>query len=123
MKTPLVKGMAYVTAEYSGATPRLDTSRSVVSAKANGNYVNIGGTATDSKFRIHLDSKEYYNIYTSSPITMLIEKHRVSALSRFSGTLRIARTGVEGAEDEAIFDQYSGAYPASAELDYSFSGN
>ena len=36
MKTPLVKGMAYITAEYSHATPRLNTIRSVVSAKANG---------------------------------------------------------------------------------------
>ena len=96
----------------------------MLSVTADGKPIPQNGKGTGTKFQIHLNSQDYWTIYTSSPITLNNAGSSLFADSAFTGMVQLARTGDEAHGDEvAVFDQHSGTYATGAEIDYAFQGD
>ncbi len=112
MVAPIVRGMPYVTAEYAGYTPRIETIHAILSV--NGGGAPLGSVHTGTRFEFGLNNGQRWLVYSSSPISLTLDSlSRLSATQPFSGTLRIASAQ---AGMDALLDQHSTRIPTGGEV-------
>lgn len=112
MRTPLCLGMGFVSAEYTGLTPRIESSvlfRSVTLVPTIGlNVVKYKVTLEDGKvwaIYAHPDP----NVIQIPFILTLVNNGRIQAAAPFSGVIQIAKIGQsQNAAVEAILDSTTG---------------
>ncbi|KAK7035829.1 glycoside hydrolase family 81 protein [Favolaschia claudopus] len=120
--TYAVPGSPYITLNYKAATILLNTQ--------NGNIVSINGnnvgsssvTVSGTKFTVANAAGTYVIYSLGGSITLTATSSSLRGSAAFTGVIRLARVTSESTS-QAILDQYSGNYPTSVALDYSFQGD
>nr|AIG55599.1 secreted protein [Thraustotheca clavata] len=90
IESTLVSGMAYVTAKYSGLTPRISLTHAVT--QINGKGVSAGAsTGSQTKLALSLNNGQNWVVYSSAPVTWTLDSNNnLIASGAFTGTVRIA---------------------------------
>lgn len=115
LDAPLVQGMAYVTVNYQGLTPKLSTVENIVS-------VNGGtGPVMGSRFEVVLDNGQTWIFYSSSEMSLTPSGSSLVASGVFDGSMRAAV--VIGSVNAADLDAFSSAIPISGSVSASSSGD
>jgi endo-1,3(4)-beta-glucanase len=99
MTTPLVQGMAYVTARYAKLTPVLATTKAILSVTPK----------TGTRFEVTMNDQQKWLVYTSSPITLTQNGSQLVAAAPFDGDLRIALA--TSPESVAALDAHRASIP------------
>jgi endo-1,3(4)-beta-glucanase len=118
---PLVQGMGFITAIYSGGTPLLQTGiffRSVTKA-------SINPKAGVTKYTILLEDGKTWLLYAyalqeAGLDFTVVNNGLTQATSNFNGVIQVAKN--PGDDAEAMYDAACGAYPTSATLSGSTNG-
>lgn len=113
IKFPLVQGMGFVTAIFTGATPILQSGILLRTLTLDPSPPKPGIT----KYSILLEDGKTWLLYAYSPsgqsLTLtVVDNGHVQATSGFNGIIQIAKSA--SAAHEAMFDEACGAYPISA---------
>ena len=111
MVTPLVGGMPYVSAIYSGLTPQL-TQLNLLTV--NGSSVK---SASGTRFLLALADGSSWVLYASSPLTFSWNSGGLTAQSLFNGTLRLAH--LSSPAMAAALDAHAAAVPTGGQLQIS----
>jgi endo-1,3(4)-beta-glucanase len=111
---PLVQGMAFVTGQYAGATPVIQTG---VFFK-NVTRVTQDPKAGVSKFNFHLEDGRTWRVYahatTGQPLDLRVINNAYAEASRpFFGTIQVAK---DPGNAEAIYDEAAGVFPTTMTL-------
>lgn len=120
---PLVQGMGFVTAVYSGSTPRIESEISFTSVT----YVGRMPSGSTYKYQARLADGTSWNIYitTSQPgypvNSLTLTNVRVlQGAPKFQGFVQVAK--VPSSNAESVYDEAAGAYPVSATIAGSVAG-
>lgn len=116
---PLVQGMAFVTAQFAGATPILETGvffRNVTRVTEN-------PKAAVAKFNFHLEDGSTWRVYsyatTGEQLDLRVVNNGYAESSRpFYGLIQIAKDPGNG---EALYDEAAGVFPTGLQLNGSVS--
>jgi endo-1,3(4)-beta-glucanase len=120
MTCNIVRGMAYVTANYIGITPLLNTQNAILSI--NGTAVGATGSFSGSKFKMVLNNGQTWILYSSSAISLnLSTANTLTATGIFTGSLRLAYLPTAGAETQ--LDSSAACIPTGGSADFNISGN
>lgn len=121
---PLVQGMGFVTGEYLGATPLLQSGvffRTLT-------YVGPINDAATFKYRILLEDNTNWVLYVTplsadgAPPFSLVDSSRIQGPAAFIGTIQVAKN--PGSDDaEATYDASAGAYAVNATVSGSVDGS
>jgi endo-1,3(4)-beta-glucanase len=122
MTFPLVQGMGFITAIYTGSTPILQTGVLFRSITRSSSIPKIGVT----KYNILLEDGKTWLLYAYSPSGAALEFTVVNnglaqATSNFDGIIQIAKNPM-GSAGEALYDMACGAYPTMSSLTGSVNG-
>lgn len=122
MASTVVRGAAYVTMNYSGVTPVVNTQNAILTM--NGTAVGSSGTFSGTKFKVTLNNGQTWILYTSSSVTLTLSTaNTLTAGSSFTGTFRMAlmpsSTGTADIYSDTYADAYSVAVTSEATLDAS----
>ncbi|KAH6678820.1 endo-1,3(4)-beta-glucanase [Plectosphaerella plurivora] len=111
---PLVQGMAFVTAQFAGATPVIQTGVF---------FKNVTRVTQDpkvgvSKFNFHLEDGRTWRVYahatTGQPLDLRVVNNAFAEASRpFFGTIQVAK---DPGNAEAIYDEAAGVFPTTMTL-------
>ncbi|KAI9757501.1 MAG: hypothetical protein M1835_000650 [Candelina submexicana] len=121
---PLVQGMGFVTANYSGAVPLVQSSvffRTV--SRVQSPHVGV------VKYKFVLEDGKTWLLYATPSYGGDFSLNRVSntmyqSAAPFTGTIQIAKNPGDGSSlsGESFYDQSAGVYPVSGNLSGSVSG-
>ena len=119
---PMVQGMAFVTGEYTGLTPLLQSSTFF----SNLENVNIG-TSGIFKYVATLNDGTIWNIYAvpsdgNNPQLVLSSQTSITGPSNWNGFIQIAKNPV-GSAGDALYDAAAGTYPSAGAISASVSGS
>jgi endo-1,3(4)-beta-glucanase len=103
MTAPLVRGMAYATMKYAGATPRITTTHAIDELTAD------GGDLSGKRFTLRLNNGQRWILYTSADITLGRQGDAIVASAPFTGTLRAALAANDAAV--AALDAHASSVP------------
>ena len=106
LRTPLVRGMAYVTGRYRNATPKILAAPGLRSI--NGDV----GPATGQRFELELENGQTWIAYTSEPITLLWTSEAAVGDDPRDVDVRVAV--VTG--DTELLDRHAAAIPTGGEV-------
>lgn len=98
MKINLVRGMAYNSAIYTGATPVLTTVHAIT--QVNGSTPS--GSITGTKFKFTLNNGQTWLLYASSSLTFTVNTSSLIATAPFTGSLQLAI--ITQPAQEAVYD-------------------
>lgn len=112
MTAPMVFGMPYVTADYTGLRPFILPGTFTISSV---NAVTNPTSATGTRFELSLSDGSNWLLYASAPITFDWNRGTMTARSAFTGTLRVA--SLRRPADAAILDAHAAATPRSGRLE------
>lgn len=117
---PLVQGSGFITAQYNGATPILQSGTFFASVTK----VNVQPRTGVTKYKITLNDGKNWLLYAYStsgvPLDLqVINNGLVRSSSQFTGTIQIAK---DPGNAEALYDAASGAYPTGVVLSGTTSG-
>ncbi|KAF5525131.1 putative endo-1,3(4)-beta-glucanase [Colletotrichum aenigma] len=118
---PLVQGMPFVTANYSGATPVIRTGvffRTVTRATQD-------PKAGVAKYTFQLEDGKIWRLYayatTGDQLDLQVVNNGMAQSTKpFFGSIQLAKDPGNG---EAVFDQAAGVYPTTVTLSGSVNGN
>ncbi|CAD0090695.1 unnamed protein product [Aureobasidium vineae] len=120
---PLVQGMGFVTAVYSGSTPCLESAISFTSVT----YVGRMPSDSTYKYQAKLADGTSWNIYVTTsqagyPVNSftLTNVRVLRGAPRFQGFIQVAKVPSAGAD--STYDQAAGAYSVSATVAGSIAG-
>ena len=116
MVAPLVYGMPYVTADYTGLRPML-LPGDFHFAQVNGS--STPGTVTGTRFTLSLTDGSTWLLYSSSSVSIAWSTTSLTASAAFTGTWRVAVA--PDAASIAVLDAHAGAVPRSGAVDASVS--
>jgi endo-1,3(4)-beta-glucanase len=111
MTVPLVYGMPYVTADYSGLRPFLIPGTYAISS-VNGS--TLPGLVSGTRFQLALSDGSTWVVYTSAPITFAWTSGSLAAQASFAGTVRVAVLPTPAAA--AVLDAHRDAVPRGGRL-------
>ncbi|RUP45655.1 endo-1,3(4)-beta-glucanase [Jimgerdemannia flammicorona] len=118
---PIVRGMAYVTAQYVCLTPQFFSQNAIIAI----NGVAVSGSVTANKFKLTFNDNptSNYIIYVlgGSSLTLTLSGTTLTASAPFTGTLRIAKLPSAG-DAEFILDDRKAVYPTGGVLSAAISG-
>jgi endo-1,3(4)-beta-glucanase len=119
---PLVQGMGFVTAQYSGGTPIVQSGVFFRTVTKASNNPKPGVT----KYTILLEDGKTWLLYASSPIGQAIDFTVVSngllqATSGFTGIIQISKS--PGSASESLYDSACGAYATTTTISGSIDGD
>lgn len=122
MSLPIVRGSAYMTAQYHKSTPRVTTIRAIISV----NGVGDPGSTTSDKFKLELNSGHIFIMYTSTTAEFSWDRNAIwlTGGQRDDFTVRVAllpRNDREAAESE--LDRGSKSIPIMADIDVEVDGD
>ncbi len=109
MDTPLVRGMAYVTAIYSNLSPVINTIHAILSI--NGQGATQGQAVSGTKFVLTFNNGQRWIVYSSQSITFTLSGSQLQATSPFNGYLMVV---MATQAQESIYDKHRGTYPVDA---------
>lgn len=117
---PLVQGSGFITAQYNGATPVLQSSIFFASVTK----VNVQPRTGVTKYKITLNDGKNWLLYAYStsgaPLDLqVINNGLVRSTSPFVGTIQVAK---DPGSAEALYDAASGSYPTGVVLSGTTSG-
>ncbi|KAI9245682.1 endo-1,3(4)-beta-glucanase [Phascolomyces articulosus] len=128
IRFPIVRGMAYVTADYHNLTPRFFTQHAIISLDVDGESQRIEDNAvyTGSKFKISMNDTptSTFLIYALGNETLTLRKEGTSNLvstNVYNGIIRVAKLPSD--QDESTFDQFKDRWPVSADIQAESNGN
>jgi endo-1,3(4)-beta-glucanase len=120
LSATIVRGMAYVTMNYTAATPVVTTQNAIIAV--NGTAVGATGTFTGTKFKFALNNGQTWLLYASTSVTLtLATANTLTASAAFTGTLRLAL--LPNAADEGVLDSSAPCIPTGGAVDFTVSGN
>jgi endo-1,3(4)-beta-glucanase len=120
MAATIVRGAAYVTMNYSGVTPVVNTQNAILTM--NGTAVGSTGTFTGTKFKVTLNNGQTWILYTSASVTLTLSTaNTLTAGAAFTGTFRMALlpTGAT----EATLDSSATRIHTGGTVDYTIASN
>lgn len=117
---PLVQGSGFITAQYNGATPVLQSSIFFASVTK----VNVQPRTGVTKYKITLNDGKNWLLYAYStsgaPLDLqVVNNGLVRSTSAFVGTIQVAK---DPGSAEALYDAASGSYPTGVVLSGTTSG-
>jgi endo-1,3(4)-beta-glucanase len=113
LRTPLVEGMAYVSARYHGLTPRLTSAHAVVSMKT---------TAGDTPaVDLALNNGQTWRVYSSQAIAWKKTDQGIEAPAAFDGWVRIAV--LASPELTPLLDAHSRSVPVGGSVSAAAEGD
>lgn len=117
---PLVQGSAFITAQYNGATPVLQSGIFFASVTK----VNVQPRTGVTKYKITLNDGKNWLLYAYSssgtPLDLQVTNNGlVRSRSPFVGTIQVAK---DPGSAEALYDAASGQYPTAVVLSGTTSG-
>lgn len=123
---PLVQGMGFVTAVYSSATPRVESSISFTSVT----YVGVVMSTSTYKYRAVLADGNTWLIYLTTsqanyPVNgfTLTDARILQGAAGFNGFIQVAKLPLTGSTDaENVYDASAGTYAVSMTIGGSVSG-
>lgn len=107
MLTPLVRGMAYATAEYKKMTPTVSFATSPI-LKVNGKPPDAMGPLMAARFELQLGNGQTWLLYADKVVEVSVEGPSLKFASKYDGTLRAA---VATADTSALLDAYATRVP------------
>jgi len=114
LQAPIVRGMPYLTVQYTNLTPEFTTVHALLSV--NGASVSV--THTDSRFELALNNGQTWVLYTSSPISLSGAAGGLTATGPFTGVARMALLSGNGAVvNESLLDAHADVYPLGGQVD------
>lgn len=120
---PLIQGMGFVTAVYSGSTPRIESAISFTSVT----YVGRMPSGSTYKYQARLADGTSWNIYVTTsqpgyPVNSftLTNVRVLQGAPKFQGFIQVAK--VPSSNAESVYDEAAGAYPVSATITGSVAG-
>ncbi|EMC98323.1 glycoside hydrolase family 81 protein [Baudoinia panamericana UAMH 10762] len=122
---PLVQGMAFVTAEYNGGTPVIESGIGIQSVM----YVGAVNGGSTYKYRVTLANTFNWLIYVSpasstyntNAFTML-SSGEIQGPSGFGGYIQVAKVPANTADAESDYDNSAGVYATTANISGSVQG-
>ncbi|CAD0014552.1 unnamed protein product, partial [Aureobasidium pullulans] len=123
---PLVQGMGFVTAVYSGSTPRVESSISFTKIT----YLGRVASGSTYKYQAKLADGTSWNVYVTTsqsgyPVNSftLTGVRVLQGAPGFQGFIQVAKVPLSGSTDaETVYDGAAGAYPVAATISGSVSG-
>jgi endo-1,3(4)-beta-glucanase len=116
---PLVQGMAFVTAQYTKATPVLSSGVGF----QNITYVGAAGDNTTHKYRFELTNGFSWLAYVTPQDAgydansfTLLDGNTIQGPSGFAGTIQVAKIPAGTSDAVAVYDSCAGAYPTSGSI-------
>ena len=109
MTTPVVRGMAYATAMYSGLHPQLGTQHATLSIDGAG----VPPSWTASRFEWGMNNGQTWIVYSSEPLTWALQDGVLAAQSVLDGWVRVA---LKGSEDVALLDAHASVVPVGGSV-------
>lgn len=110
MRVPVVRGMPYVSAFYSGLMAQvLFPAASITSVEGKHPPVSLHGR----RFSVALGNGQTWHVYAHTDVDIRVEPGAVNLASPFRGVLRVALVP-DGMED--LLDQHSGAVPIGGDV-------
>lgn len=107
LRTPLVRGMPFVTGLYEQATPLLSTMHAILSLSGQGG--SPGTTASGTQHTVELNNGQTWAIYSSASLELTVEAGGVLRASEpLTGWVRVALLPPAGAE---VLDASAGRIP------------
>ena len=116
LSASLVRGMAFVTADYEKLTPRLTTQHAIVNVDGK-----TSGTVTGDTFEIALNDGSTWLLHASAALTFTIAGQSLVATRPFDGAVRVAR--LDGPASKPILMAHRDAIPRGADLDVRVRGD
>ncbi|KAI9838364.1 MAG: hypothetical protein M1819_005632 [Sarea resinae] len=120
---PLVQGMGFVTGEYQGSTPVIQSSVFFRNMTASNKSPGPG----ISKYTLTLEDGTTWLVYATSPTgnalnLQMVSNSMIRATTAFNGTIQVAKNPGGNANNEAIYDASASVYPTDAQISGSVSG-
>lgn len=120
IRSPIVRGMPYLTAEFTGLTPQFTTIHAILSI--NGGSANA--TYTDTRFEMELNNGQTWVLYTSSPLTINGDISSLTGVIPWNGVVRMAiLSGNNVTTDPSVLDANADAYPTGATVNATATGD
>ena len=118
---PVVQGMGFVTAEYTGLGPKIQSGTFF-------SNLTSAGTVSDGiyKYQVQLNDGSSWLLYAvpsdgSDPKLTLSSSSTITGPDNWSGFMQVAKNPA-GSAGETLYDAAAGAYPTSASISASVSG-
>lgn len=118
---PLVQGMGFVTAVYTGGTPVIETGVffKIVTRSSKGPHPGV------TKYTLYLEDGKVWHVYAYSakgdPFDLTVTNNHVAKAGKpFNGIVQVAK---DPGNAESIIDAASGAYPVGMVLSGTSSGS
>jgi len=118
-RAPLVRGSPYITMEYRGLTPIIQTIHAILSINGDGTQ---NRRVTGTQFVLYLNNGQTWKLYSVNNTAITLEWQgvsRLAALAPFTGTLRL--TAVQQSSDLATLDASVDTYATGGAVSYSYS--
>lgn len=112
MTAPMVFGMPYVTADYTGLRPFILPGTFTISSV---NGMANPGSATGTRFELVLSDGSTWLLYAATPITFDWNRGTMTARAGFTGTIRVA--SLRRPADAAILDAHAGSIPRAGRIE------
>ncbi|KAI7854348.1 endo-1,3(4)-beta-glucanase [Circinella umbellata] len=121
IRFPIVRGMAYVTAEYQNLTPQFFSQHAIIRIDTDGQSQQIGNNAlyTGRKIKISMNDTptSTFLIYAlgDQPLTLRMEGNsNLVSTQVYNGVIRVAKLPSD--QDESSLDRYKDQWPISGEI-------
>ena len=121
LQAPVVRGMPYLTAVYSGLTPEVSTIHAILSI----NGASPNATVTDDRFELVLNNGQTWVLYASEPLTLAYAgNNTLLGPSQWSGVLRMAVvSGNDVTTSTALLDAHADTYPTGGAVTATATGD
>jgi len=107
MRTPLVRGMPYASARYSGLTPRLTFAASPITS-INGRSPPAA-SYSGTRFEVALGNGQTWVLYTQTSVSVRVNGGAITFGGTYDGYVRVA--AATSSSDLALLDTYASRIP------------
>ncbi|TDH70496.1 hypothetical protein CCR75_009068 [Bremia lactucae] len=105
----LASGMAFVTAHYSGLTPRFQTFYNMSTINGLDATETVNRSLTNHRFVLQFNNQATWTLYFSTEVTLHFDGHSTLDMrTPFYGMARVALIPDASAEEQKVFDQTAG---------------
>ena len=109
---PLVRGMAYVTFEFSSATPRISTTHAILSVNGQSQGIRVTG----KRFEISLNNGQTWILYTlNGDVSFDFRDNQLVGTGPVTNVLRLTKKQSDSYSN-SLLDSHVGVYPTACQL-------
>jgi len=115
LEFPIVRGMAYVTAEYSQVTPQLHSAHRIT--RINGREITQNSRVSGSRFQLELSNGTTWIVYSlGGTVDFSVAERSLTAQIAGSYVLRVAKAPSSSSSALKILDEHHKTYPIGGDL-------